>query len=346
MNYWLLLYPLLIIILVFLNQLSEGKLDKTLTWVLIIVFSLICGFRNFNSGYDTEGYINLFDNLNSLQDIFFGYMSWKGDYFFTLITLVLKKIGANGRYFLLILSFISVSILIKGLKKLFEGNKDSFLLISLFYSTTIPFLLFGNVIRQGLAISLFLYGLSQYHANRKSYYLFLILSILSHKSALIFVLFQIFEIVKWNFKYVKILLVGFGIKAFVIIGLLAIPFIRSKYFFYSNNFNEQENIFQILFFTLVVIFTLNKKLVSVQIENNLIFNYFFFVTITSLIFLEIPKISGRLFLWTAPILPYIFLRSFEHYKQHKALKYIFSTIVIIGSFWLMLSNQIQTNIQY
>lgn len=345
-NYLFLSYPLFIVILLFVNRLSDGKYDKIYTYLLTAVLSVVCGFRNFDSGYDTESYIYLFENLNSYEDILNGYMSWKGDYFFTFLTFLSKMLSPNPRFFLVVVSFVSLLLITKGLKKLFESNKDKFLLICLFYCTPMVFLLFGNVIRQGLAVSLFIFGLSYYNTNRKIFYLFLLLAFLSHKSAIIFFLFPLYESLKLNYKYIKIFIIAIIIKTALFSIIIFIPFLKNKLFFYQENFIETENIIQIIVLTMVILIILNKRIFSKKIENDLIYNYFFFIVTISLMFFEFPKISGRLFLWISPILPYILIYSFRHYKHYKPFKYLTTTMLILLSFAAMMSNQIQNNLQY
>lgn len=346
MNYLFLLYPPFLFILMILNKLSHKKFEKTNIIFVSIVVSVIVGFRSLNAGNDTEIYIELFESINSFNDIFFGYMAWKGDYFFTLITFLIKRISHNPRFFLVAMGLFSTIILSNGLSRLYGNHKQKFNLICLFYLTHIPFLLFGNVIRQGIAISLLVFGFSFYNSRKSIFYIFLFLSFFTHKSAIIFLLFPIFNLIKGKSKYIIYLSFAFVLKSVMFIIITLIPFLNSKISFYQNNFLETENTLQVVLLTFLIILLLNKEIYSTRIKNDLIFNYCLFIIMMSFLFIDIPKISGRLFMWLVPVLPYILVNSFKGYKQEKVLKYSLIVISLIGSFAVMLSNQIQLNITY
>lgn len=349
MTYIPLLVPSVIVILLLYKSLVRIKIDKLLIFMITIIFSLITGLRDETAGYDTVNYVTLFNNILNFQDIFYGYMAWKGDYFFSFIAYIVKIFTNDYHIFLFFVSFFSISILNIGLYRLYKqiNVNNIFILSSLFFMTYIPYLLFGNTIRQGLSISLVVLALS-YFSSKYKFYFILFLASFSHKSAMLFFIFPLFEsfLKTYKYKYLYLLLLGVGSKVLLIETLKHLPFIGDKIIYYSNNFIEFDNVLQVVMLLLVIVLMLNKYITREEIRNNLIFNYLFFVLTISILLIDYSKISGRFILYLMPILPFILFYSMNFYKQRKVLKICIVTILLIFGFISVFLGAVQHNILY
>jgi hypothetical protein len=122
------------------------------------------------------------------------------DYFFSYFSYFISLTGIDYRGYLFITFFFCVSILLLAYKNIIvigtyknlQSSNEAFFFyivacIFLFCSST--FYLFSlNAIRQFMAISLFMFGLSLYLSNKpKQSYLFYILAAMSHSSALLLI---------------------------------------------------------------------------------------------------------------------------------------------------------------
>lgn len=344
-----LIIPTYISLALFFKYGSHNKInDKIFLFLLIFIFSLLSGCRDKTAGTDTITYIKMYDGLHNFYDIFFGYLSWKGAYFFSFIAYMSKYyIYDNYHIFLFTISCLSITFLIMGLYKIFSFYKIKhiFLYIVLFFMTYFPFLMYTNTIRQGLAISLVIYALS--FLQRKKYlyyYILIILAIFSHKSSIAFIFFPLFFNYNSTYKYLIIPIFLYVIKYLIIKILIHIPFIGDKIIGYSHSFYEIKNIVIVASFSFMVYLVLNKHIMSKYIRENIIFNFFFFILIISILFIDIPKISGRFLIYAAPVLPYVLLNIFVFYKQRKEIKQLIILSFILLSYIIIFLPQVQINL--
>ena len=212
------LYFINYIINVFKVHLHSKHLNAVITFISIVLASLLVGTRPLDAGYDTKGYVeaynlldtNIFQSLLvikqyfgvSIEPIFWGY-AW-----------LVSKLGASDTVFIFVTAFIS--ILLTGI--MYRKMDDRYYYLSfigvLFSGSFIN--LYGNAIRQGLAIPFFLLAFYHYlNGNNRKVLLYLIITFFIHQyTGMLMVIFFLVRLVP--FRIYWILWLGCFLGAFVI----------------------------------------------------------------------------------------------------------------------------------
>lgn len=169
----------------FVWKLNVKSSDRYIIKVLIPYFFGITFYIFFIDDYllldnDLIRYINFYSDLNSYEDFVY-YSSADLDFVFYGAMFVLKKIGFSSIFFIKFILGLSLFFLFKAIFKLFEDKSDVFLCLLLFYTSSAIYLLFGNVIRQGLAASILLYILA--FIDKKNYIVKIVLPFI-HKAVI------------------------------------------------------------------------------------------------------------------------------------------------------------------
>src|SRR5690625_1486465 len=172
-------YLTLFLILISLLALA-GKKDKKQKYYLFAFFSILAltsGLRG-DVGQDTLSYQKIFDNSDSIPQLFSGM-----EPVLPLIAFLTRRTLDSYTAFLLIVSIIQFSLLAYATR-----NIEHRLLFFVFYLPAHFFQQHLNVLRAGLAVCFFLAALSNTegkHYNLKNTILFYTLAIFSHLSILI-----------------------------------------------------------------------------------------------------------------------------------------------------------------
>lgn len=170
------------IIFLFIVILSESlknkKIDCILSFLMVIMYVVILGLRNYSIGSDTEAYVSNFINGNR-----------NFEFLFTLITDVIRFFTNDPSNYLLILSIIyGVNIFIAYF--IFGRNVNSHIIIFIFCVLFSQSMLTGtiNYFRQPLGFSFLLVGLALYTVKNRLNVIVLLLflsSILIHYSNIV-----------------------------------------------------------------------------------------------------------------------------------------------------------------
>jgi len=170
------------------------KLNTTLTWLFLYLFSIFIGFRSLNSGVDTISYFNYFNAILLGEQTDFSFE--KG---FELFTYVLTVIG-NAEFYVFLLSFLQLLLLLISARIL--KIKNNLIVLVLFLSFLPGLDMLTNGVRGGLALALGLPILIITAVNRNKFKILNFIPMIIHSSygiiALISLLINKFSSVKLN----------------------------------------------------------------------------------------------------------------------------------------------------
>lgn len=206
---------------------KSTKLSSTLSFVIILFFTIIVGLREYNVGTDTYNY-HLFNWV-------YGYRSESHTeiIFDTLIT-ILKKFNLTFTAFLSIISVLFYYFVYRALKN-FSAHLEinvliiAFIFFSLFFSKSLSI----NVIRQGLSLALLLYALSLWIMGKSKIMriVFISLAVLTHMTSLIpILLFVVISSIgkKFNLNVlIWIYIIVIAVSALGVGVLTVAPFLES-----------------------------------------------------------------------------------------------------------------------
>ncbi|AQY21604.1 EpsG family protein [Riemerella anatipestifer] len=157
------------------------KLMKYISITLIVVFSIIVGFRTVEVGTDTGIY----------------YYQWIADIPYESITEIvfyflmkfIKSFDLSFSVFLIIVSSLYYFFTFKAFENLSKKYDTSIILlllsfISLFFSNSMAI----NIIRQGLSMSILLYAYSLFINKDRKYWIFTLIGFLTHSTSIISIL--------------------------------------------------------------------------------------------------------------------------------------------------------------
>lgn len=182
---FLIFYFALLIFYSLLNDINFNFVRYRLFHVLTIVFTFLValkiGFRELDIGTDTRNYHYMY---------YYNYLS--GDFLYDFLSYLFHKLHLKFEVFMTFCALIYMFATLYACKVVFKYNYFYVYIIFLMYPY---FMLFGiNGVRNGMAASIFLLGLSQLYKNKKrqSFFLF-ICSLLIHLSMLVPALLFLFR---------------------------------------------------------------------------------------------------------------------------------------------------------
>lgn len=205
--------------LVFIVSALKYKLRISLGYlfgfIAALAVSLAFSFRDILDIHDAVVYMGYFREYSDFSSIFNGSYAWKEDYFFFFIGYFFKLFSNDDMlymqffYFLNSIFFFFTLFLIT----LKVGRVEVFIIILFVLSSSSFYFLYGNVVRQGLALSLFL--LFTYLSIINSTILIKVLMLLvtacayySHKAVFILFLAVLFLPILKKTPYISFLLLG------------------------------------------------------------------------------------------------------------------------------------------
>jgi len=335
-----------ILILFLLSYLSIMIKNKSLTFIImfygLIIVSFFYGFREiviYNpQGFTTDSfrYMNWFYEIKTIDDVFYGSSSWKADYFFFLIAYVVHNFTNNHNIYFFVNSILSFSILVLGYYKLIGKKYFYFMpliLLFLVCSSTVV-ANYGNLLRQGLALSLFILSLS-FMLEKKYFigYFLLFIAIFTHKSTIIFILI-----------YFMVFNINIPIRYYLYIFTISVPFIFINIFnFIPINFNisilqklstYQESTSRMLLYKSIILTLLFLLFYRFRINNlkyTFILKIYIILLVISFFLFKIEIISGRLLYYPSILIPY-FLFEYIKNTNKKDITFFVFTIFSVAYF--------------
>lgn len=208
------LYPLLVILISILPIFKQGEKLSHFSFLCVFFISSVLMFlRDPFAPTDSNNYASMYSQAYQFEYIWTAY---HGNIFFSLLQWIGQQLSLEYGIFMKLYSILCLSLVSCGLfllvpKRLLALSEGFFVISSTFI------LLFTNVVRQGLALSLILLAIGLYinHYKKACYFLFL-LAIYSHFSAI--VIFLVF-LLSSKYQHIK------NIRRNNFIFLLIIPFL-------------------------------------------------------------------------------------------------------------------------
>lgn len=329
------MFPYLIIIILIVISINYNRrMNKRLRlfnmFIIWSIVSLVFGLR-YRVGIDTINYMSLFDGLPDISS--FIDIDWeenKTEPGFLAICVACKSICNEFWFTQLVLAGIT-----NGLMFLFiyKQCKNPFVGVFL-YSFMAMFYFTTEIMRESIAIGIFLNNLNNYNnANWKKYYFICCLSIVFHFSAILTLFFPLVRFLKFNIWYI---IICFGIifiaPVFESINqLLTLTTIANKiraYTLQADDVNINYRIFNIIYIGIPAfcsMFLLYIKKIQTEYLQFLLLHVLFCCGIFA-----IPIIFSRFANYTLLIVIVTAANLLSFYKLKLYIKSIFLCLIILS----------------
>jgi len=295
MNEYLIMFIFSIIFCILSQKFSNKKISKIFDLLAILTPAIVAGGRSLEIGTDINVYGNYMhyvaSNFNALHFFsIFGY----SDILFSSFTIIVGGLFKNIHTYLFLLQLLNCCLVYKACKN-YKDNIPVWLSYLLFLLTLYFRQL--NLLRQGLAISFSILAFSYLLKDKnKKFWLFTVLSTLTHISGILLVLIYIIKKISERKKDKKVL---FALMYFMLISIFVffMPLLRiitsigilpAKYtieYFskYLNPYHELDNLGTLfkLLWCVVTLFVASKKSVKDNIKD---FNFLFHIVFIDFIF--------------------------------------------------------------
>jgi hypothetical protein len=154
------------------------------TLVMMLAMALLV-LRDPLAPYDSINYMSMYNGISDFTSIFDAYHK---NYTFSFFQYLGRKFWISPETYLIVQSLIFFGILVYGLSKISISHREYLVSVAFFVLTSTFLLLFTNVVRQGLALSLFVLSIGYYVSNRKLFsYGLLFLTAFAHSSGMLLV---------------------------------------------------------------------------------------------------------------------------------------------------------------
>jgi hypothetical protein len=303
-------------------------------FIFVFIFILLI-LRDINAPSDMVNYSWMFIQASDFQSAMSQY---HGNIFFSFLMYIGNFISLDKETYFYILSLLFLVIYAVGLKLIFKNSKHYLLALSFFAISSTFVLLFTNVIRQGLALSLLVLAIGLLLSNKKLLAtLILVCSIFSHFSILPIVTFIL--LIKYILNKNKL----------IFIFLLAIPllpilgsFLLGLFASLGGLFNKIESFGSkdynnTLVYIKVVLLYMSAVLFYIYGKKYLLFNninykyiYMLYLLILGLIFFTLPVLllSSRFLYYASGLMPILFASIF--YSRQNIININYRYLIFIG----------------
>lgn len=143
-----------ICLVLFASRFSK-RVQSINAYIIAISVSMFYGLRAPVVGVDTWEYLGRYNNGVVTED-----------YLFSRFSILLAELGLPSNIYLFTLALLTSLFLLKAIKNFSGSYKSASLFLLLIASLPYGVMAYINVVRQGLAVSLILYGLSLTYVNR------------------------------------------------------------------------------------------------------------------------------------------------------------------------------------
>lgn len=344
-----------IVIVLLITRVYLIKKDY-IDYILVIFISFFAGLKRPFT-YDLIGYKWMFENYENLSLI-------NTEPIFLLIAKIVHLFTDNYIFFFLIYEILTIILIYLSIKKIFKEPNNSYILSWLTF-ISFPFLFlnsFGVLLRQVLAMALFIYAiLNWFDGGKKKSFLFFILSMLSHYSAVFaffilcftYILYHKVDFIRKNIRYILIFLIIFSIlfstyfvKLLLIINYIPlIGNIFGKYliYFQAKEVTPVVKLLTFNFFGLLAIILINYE---GKENRNILFRYYCMLFVVGVVLLNstfaygpISRMSFYYLVFIIILIPYI---SMCFYKYIQNVNFFIYTLLLItflyGLFYIDPSN--------
>ena len=236
----MIVYIILFSFILLLVLIDRGRNKSKFFWITGFLVFLTMALRNKNVGTDTEAYVDCWNNPN------FYYGNAPTDVGFEAILRILRLFGTSNEYFIICISVIMMIGILYFIYKNSKYRVDSLLFFCIAGTAFVFFLLYLNAMRQCVAMTFFLIGITLYFDQgmiKKKKYLalgFILFAILIHgSSAIVLPVILALPYIKLNKKIAFLLItVTYIIGA---LGIFKLSSFLSMLSLGNSSFEKYEN---------------------------------------------------------------------------------------------------------
>lgn len=317
----------------FLDFFSNEKLKRFFFFISFIILVFFAGFR-FDTGWDYNGYRDYYNNIPSLLEIPTYYDQFSAIYFepgFKLFMSLLKALGIEFQGLLFITNFIATIFFFIFIRRVDNVVGYKNVMVLLYFSTVFLYTNF-SVLRQGIAISLWLFAIDYLNKSSFKYTLLVLLGCLFHYSVALFLILPILMTFRPNQSFLIFIMIAsvvvysLNIKWLQMISPLFPDFVYSKlsHYWESERFGSARSLgfgfIEKLLFILTIVFFYFYKLKNEYIKKEFypyVIIYFLYF-ICYMLFFEATIVYDRTRLYFASfsicVFPFL-LRFFSYYSK-------------------------------
>lgn len=308
-------------------------LFSLLIYIMVVILLLL---RDPHAPFDSYNYEVMYDSLTDINSVFEVYHK---NYTFSFLQYLFKSSGCDFELFAILFSILLYTITMIAIYLIFRDEYTLFTLsAALFVLTSTFILLYTNVIRQGLALSLCLMIVGL--IIRKRYFFAVIFSVLaafSHTSAIIVILAiwfcSFYRLNNKQYKYMIFIIPFSPLLTYALLhygiawgdAIEKIDDLSGKE--YNNNIVYIKS--AILYLLLLAVFFIRKKY-KLDIKFEYITNVYIFVVSFCIAFLPVLLMASRLIYYASALMPliisYFYLTLDNNRIEHKVLFVMFLTI--------------------
>lgn len=280
---------------------------------ILVSSILLLVLRDPLAPVDAGNYLRMYHSQTSLDNIFNAY---HGNVFFSFTQYVGNLVGLSAEQFFITQTLFFYLLSFVGLRLIFQSNKMFLMSLSFFVLTSTFILLFTNVIRQGLALSLILLATGLFIRNyRFSAYFALLLAIFSHFSALVILgIVLLVRNVRIKNKYILLLILMLPfvpiVSQFFITNMASIGGVFQKIGSYANKDYSNTLVYikvLILYFSLIVFYLMGIYKGAFEDRNYFfIFKLYLLIVIFVMFTLPVLLLSSRYLYYASALLPILY----------------------------------------
>lgn len=271
-------------------------------YAIAFMIAIFYGFRDISVGPDTAEYVRRYQEGVITED-----------YIFSSVGVAMNNLGFSSELYLLVVAAITSFLLLRSLKNLTGDYAKSAFFLVLMASLPYGIMSYVNIIRQGVAVALILYGISLLYLNyyRRGWVMFIITLFVHKTTALLSLMSYVLNKI-WEFKDRKVSLIAYIIIIMVAASLPQIiafvsPDLESKYLMYRDVDSSES---PYLIYWKVVWGILHLTILSILDKRKKIFRplyaYVFITVLLAIASISNPLISSRFLVSLDLILPVVY----------------------------------------
>lgn len=332
------IYPFVLIVSVvafsgFFKEFRKYSFIGISSVFILTIFLLV--LRDPLAPADSVNYIWMYNQQNELRKVLSAY---HGNYFFSFTQYIGNVFGLSVEAFLIFQTILFFLVTLIGLRLIFDSNRMLLMAFSFFVLTSTFILLYTNVVRQGLALSLVILSIGLFiRSYRFLGYLSLILAIFSHFSAIIVALiFFVTRSIPLN-KNIGILIFFLPVSPFFSDQLLSIFLAIGGIFQKIESFSEKEYDNSlvyikvgVIYFSLILFYFMGKYR-GLFLDSRYKFIFYIYLILVAVILFTLPVLllSSRFLYYASALLPILYVFVLFHRRSLINLKVRVSLSMII-----------------
>ncbi|WDF54712.1 EpsG family protein [Mucilaginibacter sp. KACC 22063] len=289
---------------------DDYKLQLIRKNIFIIGFFFILifvGFR-YKIGSDWLSYLRMYDEAFSLTKLFQnGNLDFSTDFTepgFKILVSLCKGIGINYSFFVFIITVFNTASLFYFIKHNQFSNKLVFLALILILTTFLEF----DILRQSIAFHIVLFAFSDGKLKLRKLLPFTALALTFHFTAVIFIIFYLFQKLNLSFKgilvlvilyfislFITIPIITFGLKALepIVGGTLTAVLSKAVTLVEGFNFKRSVSFTSILNFIFLVLLAMRIRTIKLTSSEQLLIKLFLFYIVINILFKEVQEVADR-----------------------------------------------------